>query len=84
MADFKLCSVRPRYRIHSTKKNEKIQAKKTRPKKSLEPQYKRIDRFSLSNLGTYVSVKYAYTAILRKVVGKSVNATNPKGNMGYD
>ena len=24
------------------------------------------------------------TAILRKVVGKSVHATDPKGNMGYD
>ena len=25
-----------------------------------------------------------YTAILRKVVGKNVHATIPKGNMGYD
>ena len=25
-----------------------------------------------------------YTAISRKVVGKSVHATIPKGNMGYD
>ena len=25
-----------------------------------------------------------YTAILRKVVGKYVHATIPKGNMGYD
>ena len=25
-----------------------------------------------------------YTAISRKVVGKNVNATIPKGNMGYD
>ena len=24
------------------------------------------------------------TAISRKVVGKNVHATNPKGNMGYD
>ena len=25
-----------------------------------------------------------FTAISRKVVGKNVNATIPKGNMGYD
>ena len=25
-----------------------------------------------------------YTAILRKVVGKNVHVTIPKGNMGYD
>ena len=25
-----------------------------------------------------------FIAILRKVVGKTVHATNPKGNMGYD
>ena len=25
-----------------------------------------------------------FTAILRKVVGKTVHATNPKGNMGYN
>ena len=28
--------------------------------------------------------KIAYTAISRKVVGKNVHATIPKGNMGYD
>ena len=27
---------------------------------------------------------HMYTAISRKIVGKSVNATIPKGNMGYD
>ena len=27
---------------------------------------------------------YKYTAISRKVVGKNVYATTPKGNMGYD
>ena len=27
---------------------------------------------------------YMYTAISRKVVGKNVYATIPKGNMGYD
>ena len=26
----------------------------------------------------------AYTAISRKVIGKTVHATIPKGNMGYD
>ena len=25
-----------------------------------------------------------YTAFSKKVVGKNVHATNPKGNMGYD
>ena len=29
-------------------------------------------------------VYYVYTAISRKVVGKNVHATIPKGNMGYD
>ena len=28
--------------------------------------------------------KMRYTAISRKVVGKNVHATIPKGNMGYD
>ena len=28
--------------------------------------------------------KLGYTAISRKVVGKNVHATTPKGNMGYD
>ena len=28
--------------------------------------------------------KITYTAISRKVVGKNVHATIPKGNMGYD
>ena len=32
----------------------------------------------------FATAKVAYTAILRKVVGKSVLATIPKGNMGYD
>ena len=27
---------------------------------------------------------FSYTAISRKVVGKNVHATIPKGNMGYD
>ena len=27
---------------------------------------------------------YMYTAISRKVVGKTVYTTSPKGNMGYD
>ena len=27
---------------------------------------------------------FSYTAISRKVVGKTVHATIPKGNMGYD
>ena len=27
---------------------------------------------------------YTYTAISRKVVGKTVHTTSPKGNMGYD
>ena len=27
---------------------------------------------------------YTYTAISRKVVGKNVHVTIPKGNMGYD
>ena len=31
-----------------------------------------------------ISGNIAYTAISRKVVGKNVNATIPKGNMGYD
>ena len=30
-----------------------------------------------------VFVSYLYTAISRKVVGKNVHATIPKGNMGY-
>ena len=32
----------------------------------------------IKNLGVFT-----YTAILRKVVGKSVHSTIPKGNMGY-
>ena len=37
-------------------------------------------------LGKKGSIHFAtlYTAILRKVVGKNVHATIPKGNMGYD
>ena len=30
------------------------------------------------------TIIYTYTAISRKVVGKNVHATIPKGNMGYD
>ena len=36
----------------------------------------------LSNYDKEAAAKY--TAILRKVVGKNVQATIPKGNMGYD
>ena len=38
-------------------------------------------------LGTLLNATiwlHPYTAILRKVVGKRVHATIPKGNMGYD
>ena len=31
-----------------------------------------------------ISFTIPYTVILRKVVGKNVHATIPKGNMGYD
>ena len=31
----------------------------------------------------FVKVFFIYTAISRKVVGKNVHATIPKGNMGY-
>ena len=31
----------------------------------------------------YICVISMYTAILRKVVGKNVHATIPKGNIGY-
>ena len=31
-----------------------------------------------------VNLTNLYTAISRKVVGKNVHATIPKGNMGYD
>ena len=34
--------------------------------------------------GVSVSIALPYTAISRKVVGKNVHATIPKGNMGYD
>ena len=34
--------------------------------------------------GNYVCRIYIHRAILRKVVGKIVHATIPKGNMGYD
>ena len=30
------------------------------------------------------SLRFLYTAISRKAVGKNVHATIPKGNMGYD
>ena len=30
------------------------------------------------------NTRFLYTAISRKVVGKNVHATIPKGNMGYD
>ena len=32
---------------------------------------------------SYTSMYLEYTAIWRKVVGKNVHATIPKGNMGY-
>ena len=32
----------------------------------------------------YIRVISMYTAISRKVVGKNVQATIPKGNIGYD
>ena len=51
---FKLCSVRPRWRIHYSTKKEKIQAKKTRPRKTVSSQTKRNGWFSRSNLGMYV------------------------------
>ena len=36
-------------------------------------------------MDVHYQVKYRlYTAILRKVAGKNVHATIPKGNMGYD
>ena len=31
-----------------------------------------------------ISLTIPYTVISRKVVGKNVHATIPKGNMGYD
>ena len=34
--------------------------------------------------GNYVYGIYIYTAISRKVVGKNVHVTIPKGNMGYE
>ena len=37
----------------------------------------------LSTIGTKRVKFYTYTAISRKVVGKKVQATIPKGNMGY-
>ena len=33
---------------------------------------------------SYTSMYLEYTAIWRKVVGKNVHATIPKGKMGYD
>ena len=41
--------------------------------------------FPESNYDTYSEIPdKLYTAITRKVVGKNVHATIPKGNMGYD
>ena len=37
-----------------------------------------------TTMGTKMAVAFANTAISRKVVGKNVHATVPKGNMGYD
>ena len=37
-----------------------------------------------SELQTHSSRLYLYTVISRKVVGKNVHATIPKGNMGYN
>ena len=36
------------------------------------------------NLNHNMDNAFSYTAISRKVVGKTVHATIPKGNMGYD
>ena len=33
---------------------------------------------------SFCAYRHLFTAILRKVVGKYVHATIPKGNMGYD
>ena len=45
----------------------------------------RISRFKERGLTCQkVSFSDWYTAILRKVVGRNVHATIPKGNMGYD
>ena len=38
----------------------------------------------LSTIGTSRVIFDTYTAISRKVVGKNVQATIPKGNIGYD
>ena len=57
MAVFKLCSVRSRRRIHYSKKKEKTQPKKTRPRKTVGPPTKRNGWFSSSNLGMYVKNK---------------------------
>ena len=35
-------------------------------------------------VGKEVDIFFSYTAISRKVVGKTVHVTIPKGNMGYD
>ena len=40
--------------------------------------------FTFSYLSKENAAQYAYTAVSRKVVGKNVHATIPKGNMGYD
>ena len=40
-------------------------------------------RTFLSNFVLYTCI-HVYTAISRKVVGKNVHATIPKGNLGYD
>ena len=35
-------------------------------------------------IGIWLNIVVTFTAISRKVVGKNVHATIPKGNMGYD
>ena len=64
MVVFKLCSVRPRWRIPYSKKKEKTAAKKTRPKQSLIPQEKRNGWFySLPDLGMYAKYFYSSQAV---------------------
>ena len=40
--------------------------------------------YHVSHRQYFLSIEGRYTAISRKVVGKNVHATIPKGNMGYD
>ena len=40
--------------------------------------------YYVSHRQYFLSIEGWYTAISRKVIGKTVHATIPKGNMGYD